>query len=190
MHTDPVLIDLPESLTTDRLVLRSPRAGDGPAVHDAIVESLAELRQWPASLPWALAEPSVAASEAFCRQGHADHLARKVLPLLAFLKDGGTCIGSISLHHLRWHVPAFEIGYWCRTSQAGQGFMTEALTELTRFALSELRAHRVECFTDEANLRSRRLCERVGYQLEGVLRHERRGPDGSLRNTCVYARVA
>jgi len=34
------------------------------------------------------------------------------------------------------------------------------------------------------------VAERCGFELEGVLRHERRAPDGSLRNTCIYARLA
>ena len=31
---------------------------------------------------------------------------------------------------------------------------------------------------------------RAGFTLEGMLRHDRRGPDGDLRNTCLYGRLA
>ena len=50
-------------------------------------------------------------------------------------------------------------------------------------------AVRVELVTDELNLKSRRVAERCGFTLEGTLVNERRAPDGSLRNTCIYARI-
>jgi RimJ/RimL family protein N-acetyltransferase len=43
--------------------------------------------------------------------------------------------------------------------------------------------------TDVANLASRRVAERCLFALVGILRQERRATDGSLRNTCVYARL-
>ena len=50
-----------------------------------------------------------------------------------------------------------------------------------------LRARRIECFTDADNLPSRRLAERCGFVLEGIMRNERVEPNGTLRNTCLYA---
>ena len=44
--------------------------------------------------------------------------------------------------------------------------------------------------TDERNLRSRRLAERAGFELEGTLRRDRLDLEGKLRNTRVYAIVA
>ena len=48
---DPLLIDVPERIETERLVLRAPRAGDGAdASTRPIRASHAELAPW---LPWA-----------------------------------------------------------------------------------------------------------------------------------------
>ena len=44
--------------------------------------------------------------------------------------------------------------------------------------------------TDVRNLRSQAAIERLGASREGVLRHHRRRPDGSLRDTVQYAMVA
>mgnify|MGYP003481727094 CR=1 FL=1 len=51
---DPVLIDVPMQLSTERLILRCPLPGDGPAVNEAERESrehplnrLMELRELP-----------------------------------------------------------------------------------------------------------------------------------------------
>ena len=53
-----------------------------------------------------------------------------------------------------------------------------------------LGAHRVFLTTDERNLRSRRLAERAGFELEGTLRRDRFDLEGRLRNTRGYAIVA
>jgi RimJ/RimL family protein N-acetyltransferase len=185
--TNPILQNVPDHLETERLLIRSPRPGDGAIVHEAVVETLAELRVWGASLPWAMAEPSVDASEIFCRESQAAYLSRRDFPVLLFLKQGNIFVGGSGLHVRDWAVPMLEVGYWCRKSQQRRGLIAEAVRAITAFAVSELKARRIECRTDEENIASRRVCERAGYQLEGILRHERVDPNGKLRNTCCYA---
>jgi RimJ/RimL family protein N-acetyltransferase len=187
---DPLLLELPGHIDTRRLHLRVPRAGDGAALYAAIVESLPELRRFLASLPWVAAEPSPEVSEAWCRNAAANFLARRDLPFLMFEREGGALVGATGLHRTVWETPRTEIGYWCRTTRAGRGYVSEAVAAVARYAHENLRAVRIEIVTDEANLASRRVAERCGFELEGVLRHERRAPDGSLRNTCIYARLA
>ena len=67
--------------------------------------------------------------------------------------------------------------------------MTEATSGLIDFAVNRLEAKRLESLPDAANIASCRLCERVGMTLEGTLRNERVAPDGSLRDTRLYAIV-
>ena len=126
-----VLRKVESELRTPRLLLRSAREGDGPAVHEAVVESLQELRAWPASLPWAMEEPSVEASETYCRESAAAFIKRSSLVYLAFNNDG-KMIASTSLHSINWSVPKFEVGFWCRSSLTGRGYTKEAITELMR----------------------------------------------------------
>jgi RimJ/RimL family protein N-acetyltransferase len=186
---DPVLLDLPDAVETPRLLLRPPVAGDGLELHDAIVESLPELRRFLASLPWVAAEQTLASAEAFCRNARADFLARRDLPFLMFHKASGRLLGATGLHRTVWATPKTEIGYWCRASMTGKGFVTEAVSALVAYAFEHLAAVRIEILTDEQNAASRRVAERCGFVLEGTLRHERRAPDGSLRNLCIYARL-
>jgi len=88
-----------------------------------------------------------------------------------------------------WTTPKTEIGYWARASSGRKGLITEAVMALTDYAVSHIGAVRVEIITDEENLPSRRVAERCQFTLEGILRNERRAPDGSLRNACIYARI-
>jgi RimJ/RimL family protein N-acetyltransferase len=180
---DPLLLDLPNEIVTQRLVLRPPRAGDGAAMNEAIAETLEALQRW---MPWATPAPTPDQTEAWCCNSGADFVARRQLPMLFFLRDGGAFVGSSGMPRLDWEVPRFEIGYWVRRRLEGQGYVTEAVGALTRFAFETLGAQRVEIRADERNERSWRVAERLGYRLEGVLRNENRDACG-LRDTRVYA---
>lgn len=186
---DPLLLDFPDAFESARLTIRAPRPGDGPMLHAAVLESIADLRRFPASMPWAIAEPSLASSEKYCREGHANFLARRDLPLLLLLRDTDTLVGGSGLHRIDWRVPRFEVGYWGRTPYHGRGLVREGVAAIAEFAFATLRARRVEVRCDEENVRACNVCERLDFALEGTLRNERAGPDGNPRNTRVYAKV-
>ena len=188
--TDPLLLDLPLSIETARLRLRPPQAGDGAALLPAIAESLPELRRFLASLPWVAAEQTLESAESYCRKAQANFLARTDFPFLLFEKASGKLVGSTGIHRVVWTTPKAEIGYWCRSSRVANGFISEAVLALADYAFSHLRAVRLEIVTDEDNDDSRKVALRCRFKLEGILHNERRAPDGALRNTCIYARLA
>ena len=186
---DPLLLDLPAAIATERLDLRPPRTGDGALLLPALQESLPQLRRFLASLPWVAGEQTAESAERWCRNAQANFLARKDLPFLIFERGSGALVGACGLHRTVFETPKTEVGYWVRSSRAGQGFVTEAVHGLCGYAFTHLKAVRVELAVDEENVASRRVADRCGFQLEGTLRSERRAPDGTLRNTCIYARV-
>ncbi|MHA7967589.1 GNAT family N-acetyltransferase [Paenibacillus sp. CAU 1782] len=187
LHPDRhVLLDFPEQLESERLIIRAPLWGDGQANNEAIRESIEELRPW---MPWASKVPSVEESEINLRMSRLEFLERKDLRLLLTLKDDGTIIGSSGLHRIDWKARKFEIGYWIRTSYAKQGFMTEAVNAIVNFAITELEANRIEIRCDERNERSAHVAQRCGFTLEGTLRNEVCGVDGQLTNTMVFAKI-
>jgi RimJ/RimL family protein N-acetyltransferase len=62
-----------------------------------------------------------------------------------------------------------EIGYWVRRDARGRGVMTRALVLAARWTF-ERGAARVQLRADVENIASRRVAEKAGFQLEGVLR--------------------
>jgi ribosomal-protein-serine acetyltransferase len=182
----PLLLDLPETLETPRLVLRPPRPGDGPLVNAAILESLPELKPW---MPWADPAPTVEQSEEFARRSHAAFLARKELNWRFLLKETGELAGIGGIHTIDWTVPRGEIGYWACTRFAGRGLVREAVEALTRLGFDTLGLVRIEIRCDRRNERSAGVARSAGYSLEGVLRLQARGVDGELRDTLLFARV-
>ncbi len=183
---DPLLIDVPEEIETDRLVIRMPRPGEGAAVNAAVAESFDELHRW---MPWAATLPTVADSEAHSRRANARFRLREDLTYRAWLKGSDTCVVGSGLHRLDWSIPRFEIGYWCRTRLVGQGYTSEVVRALTTLAVERLGARRIEIRVDGSNARSRRVAERCGFTLEGTLRNAGRNVAGGLCDECVYALV-
>lgn len=187
---EPLLEFVPDSIVTPRLILRSPRASDGPALNAAVVESLEALQPY---MPWAQTAPTLAQSEAECRRMQAKVLLREDLPMMMFERaaDGSErgLIGGTGLHRIDWKVRRFEVGYWCRSSRVGEGFVGEAVEAITRCAFEQLQARRVEVRMDDGNERSWRVAERAGFTLEGVLRSQSLNPDGEPRDTRVYAKT-
>ena len=187
---DPVLIDIPERLDGERTVLMAPRAGLGAEMAVVVAQSLSHLRPW---MPWAQEAPTAESSETVVRRMQADFIARRDLSyqLYARRADGspGRLLGGTGLHRMDWSVRRFEIGYWIRPEASGQGHVSEAVRLLTALAFNTLAANRVEIRMDPRNLKSRAVAERCGFELEGVLRKDALGVDGSPRDTAIYSRI-
>jgi RimJ/RimL family protein N-acetyltransferase len=177
---------LPESVETQRLLVRVARPGDGQLFNDAIIESIDELKPW---LGWVQPSPSIEESEASCRRAFARYLLNEDLMAFFIHKATGVLVGGSGLHNANWKLRQFEVGYWGRSGYVGSGLITEGVTALTKYALEVLKASRVFLTTDEQNISSWRLAERAGFQLEGTLRNERLNLQGKFRNTRVYSRV-
>lgn len=188
-HPDfnPILLDIPDTLTTERLLLRAPRPGDGALVHASVMETLDDLRRFPASMLWAMEEQRVDTTEEYARRGAANWILRADFPMLVFQRDSGEHVANVGLHRFDWKTRVFEIGWWCRKRYQGQGFVTEAVRVLAEFAFQHLGARRVWCGADDENIRSWKVAERAGFTYEGTLRSERADPDGTRRNMRVYA---
>jgi RimJ/RimL family protein N-acetyltransferase len=82
-----------------------------------------------------------------------------------------------------------ELGYVVAPAARGRGVATEALRQLTAWALDELDMLRLELLISVENGASKRVAERCGYLREGVLRslHVKQG----LReDTEIWSRLA
>ncbi|HEX8523939.1 MAG TPA: GNAT family N-acetyltransferase [Tepidisphaeraceae bacterium] len=183
---NPLLLDIPFELETERLRLRVPRAGDGKMLAESVRESLAELKVW---MPWATDDYGETQAEEWVRRAAANFLTREQLQFLILLKESQTHIGTFGAFRFEWSIMRCEIGYWLRTPYTGKGYMTEAVNGLVQFCEKALAARRIEIRCDDGNGPSGRVAERCGFALEGVLQHESRDALGRLRNTRIYAKT-
>jgi RimJ/RimL family protein N-acetyltransferase len=78
-----------------------------------------------------------------------------------------------------------EIGYWMDKEFWGRGLMTEAVWRVVHYGFDTLHLHRLELTHMVANGRSRRVAEKLGFQLEGCWR-EGHYKDGQFRDVRLY----
>ena len=184
-YVDSQAIRLPTELRAERLTLRPYRTGDAQALYEAVEESRARLRLW---LDWVDDFDSFDHARYYVA-GAANDWARRRDLFFGIFDRQGRYLGNVGLHNIDWSLPSFEIGYWLRDSAERHGYAREAVRRLTQFAFDDLHAMRVDIRCDPRNERSRLVAERLGYIYEGCLRNSRHDPDGSPRDTVVYALV-
>lgn len=103
----------------------------------------------------------------------------------------GEVAGTTSYYGIEPRHRGLCIGYtWIGARWRRTGMNTCAKLLLMTRAFEELGALRVGWHTDVRNERSQRAIERLGAVREGVLRHHRVRPDGTLRDTVVYSVTA
>ena len=182
-------IEVPLEFRSQRLVMRPFRAEDANQLHLALVESIVELREYLWFLPWVAETQTLGSAETRCHNAKIYFDQRADLAYLAFEKLTGRLIASVGFHRTDWSIPKTEIGFWVRTSEAGNGYATECVSELTSWALKVLSARRVEIVTDERNMGSRAVAKNCGFHLERVEPDDMESPDNQLRNICVYTKL-
>lgn len=183
-------MNFPMPITTDRLIIRPPRVGEGVSLHAAVLETYDMLKMF---MPWAQRKPTVDDSEGFVRQAAANwilkHNNEPYLPLFIFERERNIFLGATGYHHMDWSVPAFETGYWLRASAQKKGIMTEALHAITAYAFIEFKAKRLEIRCDVKNDNAIRVAKRLGYTLEAKLKKNRyNGATGQITDTGIYVR--
>ncbi|HET9205910.1 MAG TPA: GNAT family protein, partial [Burkholderiaceae bacterium] len=84
-----------------------------------------------------------------------------------------------------------EIGSTWYAARVQRGPLnTECKRLLLAHAFDSLKCIAVEFRTHRFNMQSRRAIERLGAQLDGILRSHQVSPDGTLRDTAVYSITA
>jgi ribosomal-protein-serine acetyltransferase len=79
-----------------------------------------------------------------------------------------------------------EIGYWLAADAQGRGTMTDCCRFVVRYGFLTLDLNRIQIAAATENTRSRRIPERLGFRLEGIMR-ARENLYGRFVDHAVYA---
>ena len=94
-----------------------------------------------------------------------------VFGIEALIDQAWVHIGNVGLHGIDRHHRRAEIGVVIGEKDSwGQGFGSEALALMMRFAFHELGLHRIELEVFETNLRAMKTYRALGFVEEGVRR--------------------
>ena len=158
---NPILLDLPMPIQTERVTMRPVMPGDGKYIFAAIDESRESLAKW---LPWPKHVKSWQDSEKFAREHYAEFFLRKSMVLGLFREDH--FIGLCGFNGFDWSIPSADIGYWCRISEHNKGHMTEAVHALTKYGFETIGLKRITINCMDDNRASIAIPEKLGFDLE------------------------
>jgi RimJ/RimL family protein N-acetyltransferase len=165
-------LDIREFAAADAgLVSAVLAAGDWLPLSTALVTS----SENPADAGWWMAEAV-----------HEPRQEGTGLNLMIFDREPGEIAGWIYLADVDRYARSAEIGYGIRPHARGQGFATEALAALARWALTAGGLQRVWLRISAGNLASLRAAQKAGFVREGTLRRASLEDDG-LQDVAVLA---
>ena len=88
--------------------------------------------------------------------------------LLVCVRDTGAIAGLVNINSvIRGRFQNGSLAYAAFAPTAGQGYMSEGLDLVVRYAFEQLRLHRLEAQIQPGNLASLRLIKRCGFRNEG-----------------------
>lgn len=176
----------PDSWTSSDFTIRSYRAEDGPLLREATNASFDHLK---ATMPWALRDQTDEEATSLVRRFRARYLMAEDFVLGIFSPAGDELLGGTGFHLREGGLESgnAEVGMWIRAERAGRGLGTEVLRALIGWGFDEWPWERLAWKASADNQASRRVAEKAGMKPEGVLRSHLIAPDGSRRDTALYA---
>lgn len=156
----PILLDLPMPITTPRLVIKPTYPEFAEQLFNAKKESMPELLEWMAWAP--LDKGDIDDQRERMSKWLAKFILREELCLLAFTHEGELVVAT-GFHRINWDIPRCDMGYWCKTSAQGKGYVTEMANALTRYAFEVLKMRKVGIHVDKDNMKSAAVARRLGY---------------------------
>ena len=108
--------------------------------------------------------------EALLRQDMQAAAAKTGIRFYLFPRDDAhRIVGSVGLSNILWgsFLSCF-LGYKLDQGYQNKGWMTQAVSAVSRFAFDGLRLHRIEANIMPRNLASRRVLEKCGFREEGL----------------------
>jgi RimJ/RimL family protein N-acetyltransferase len=171
-------------LDSPRLVLRTYRPTDAEAVFEAIDETRGSLTEWVPDIGCRRTVREV-------RTGLANLITSAAVandPIVMGIWGRGSnqFLGEVGLYSIDHERKVGEVGYWLRQRARGNGYIQEAVRTLTTHARAEVGLSRLEAHIAAENVSSRRVVERLGFEIAG---HRAPKPrwDGQVGDVLIYA---
>lgn len=149
----------------DDLKLVLPTERDAAELCRVVRSNLEDLKLW---MPWANDDYSVESAREFIRGNLSEFATTGAFGTSIVLAE--KIVGIISFHHLDATNKSAHLGYWLACEAQGKGLMTQCSRVLIDYLFDEMDLNRVQINCNVENTKSRAVPERLGFQLEGILR--------------------
>jgi len=160
-----ILSNLP-SIETDRLLMRKITLNDANDMFEyASDPQVSEYTMWST-------HGSIEETKYFLKSLMRMYKRRELVDWGIVHKAEKKFIGTCG--YVEWSMTHSrgEIGYVLDRKYWNQGYMSEAVNAIMEFGFREMLLNRIEAKCEVNNIGSARVMEKVGMQLEGILRHQ------------------
>jgi RimJ/RimL family protein N-acetyltransferase len=166
------------------IAIRPNAFTDAPALNEAARESVADVYPW---FPWCHAGYTLGEAKTWIHS-QIEALASRTAHAFLIEDETGRFLGGCGLNQINEAHRMANLGYWVRTSAAGQGITSQAVRLLAEWAFANTSLERLEIVAAVGNVRSQRVAEKAGAMREGVLR-SRLYLHGQPHDAVVYSLI-
>lgn len=146
------------------IAIRPYHVEDAKPVFEAIEESKDDIMHW---MPWCHPDYSIEDSKSYLAIS-VTGFERGEIYDFAVLKDGHF-VGACGLNQVNVIEGVANMGYWLRSSEAGNGIMPMAAKKVINWAFENTELNRIEIVAAVGNNRSQRVAEKIGAHKDAVL---------------------
>ena len=158
------------------------------AHHDDLIDAVRDGELWNL---WYTFIPTAEGMAAEIERRLKLHAAGSMQPFAVIDSRTGHAVGMTTYMNIDAPNRRVEIGStWYRRSVQRTAINTECKRMLLGHAFEDLNCIAVEFRTHRLNVQSRQAIERLGAQLDGILRAHQLGVSGTIRDTAVYSITA
>jgi RimJ/RimL family protein N-acetyltransferase len=172
------------SAVREDVAIRPYRETDAPALYEAARESVADVFPW---LAWCHSSYTIEEARDWTRT-RAKLFGEGAEYNFVITDAAERFLGGCGLNQLNREHRLANLGYWVRTSAAGQGVAAAAVRRVAAFAFGSTDLVRLEIVCAVANERSQRAAEKGGATREGTLRQRLR-IHGRCHDAVMYSIV-
>jgi len=141
------------------------------------------LSQW---MSWPKLTTKVSDCEASAKRMLHDYADGKCLPCYIIYK--GSLVGTASFNVIDRSLKRVEIGYWLSATYQGRGIVTRVCQQLITVARNDLDIQKIQISVAEENAPSRAVCERLEFDLEGMIKHAE-NINGRIVTHAIYGKI-
>lgn len=151
-------------LEGERIILRKLRLSDADDMCRNVNDK--KVVRWTATIPHPYTHRHALQ---YIRKSQRLRRAKKGY-VFGIVKHDGEFMGLVSLLRVNHEHQCGELGYWLGKKYWEKAYAAEAVRLILRFGFEQLKLNRIYAVSFERNIASRRVLERCGFELEGVMK--------------------
>ena len=95
-------------------------------------------------------------------------------------------VGYVDIKSIDWNVPKAELGFFIDEQYGGKGIISKAVSRIIEHCFDTLHMKKLFLRTHEKNTGSRRVAEKNGFTMEGVIRSDYKTTSGVIVDLMYY----